>query len=311
MNPKISIVIPNYNHALFLKERLDSVFKQTFQDFEVILLDDASTDNSCNLLKLYAEHPKVSHVIFNSHNSGSTFKQWQKGIKLSKGDYIWIAESDDYCKLNFLEKIMMNLEKGTDMCYCQSYDVNEQGVILKSRLSYTDEFEPNIWKNDFTMKGSLFNSNYLLVKNVIPNASAIVFKKRLVKKYFFDSTLVNMKMCGDWLFWMRLCDGNSIGFISDQLNYFRNHKNISRVHDTINKKKLRLEEEGQIRREAYLKWNFINNKKDRLLYRKWYDLHNLLDVFSSHFYVMNLPQASRKKFILDFLKLKVKKKQVP
>ena len=65
MNPLVSIIIPNYNHALYLKERLDSIFNQTFQDFEVILLDDCSTDTSREVLAEYAKKDKVSHCIFN------------------------------------------------------------------------------------------------------------------------------------------------------------------------------------------------------------------------------------------------------
>ena len=105
MFPLVSIIVPNYNHATYLRERLDSIFSQTFQDFEVILLDDSSSDLSQMVLEEYAKHPKVSHFIINEKNSGSPFKQWKKGINLSQGEYIWIAESDDYCKPDFLEKI--------------------------------------------------------------------------------------------------------------------------------------------------------------------------------------------------------------
>ncbi|MCW8968588.1 MAG: glycosyltransferase, partial [Flavobacteriales bacterium] len=75
MNPLISIIIPNYNHALFLKKRLESVYNQTYPHFEVILLDDASTDNSIEILNTYKSHPKTAHLIVNTQNSGSPFKQ--------------------------------------------------------------------------------------------------------------------------------------------------------------------------------------------------------------------------------------------
>ena len=109
MHLLVSIIVPNYNHALYLRERLDSIFSQTFQDFEVILLDDNSSDSSIEVLKEYAAHPKVSHFIVNATNSGSPFIQWEKGLSLSKGKYIWIAESDDSCEITFLEKLLINL----------------------------------------------------------------------------------------------------------------------------------------------------------------------------------------------------------
>ena len=68
--PLVSIIVPNYSHALFLPQRLDTVFNQSSQDFEVILLDDCSTDNSVDLLNIYASNSKVSHFIINKENSG-------------------------------------------------------------------------------------------------------------------------------------------------------------------------------------------------------------------------------------------------
>lgn len=63
-HPKVSIIIPNYNHAKYLPQRLESVYNQTYQDFEVILLDDCSNDASVTILNTYAKHPKTSHVFF-------------------------------------------------------------------------------------------------------------------------------------------------------------------------------------------------------------------------------------------------------
>src|SRR5690606_7012874 len=140
--PKVSIIIPNYNHKPFLQQRLDTVFNQTFQNFEVILLDDASADGSQDLLKSYKNHPKVAHIILNETNSGSPFKQWQKGIELAQGEYIWIAESDDYCELDFLEELLKNCS--ANLVYAQSQDVDADGRVFANRLNYTSCFSPNI-----------------------------------------------------------------------------------------------------------------------------------------------------------------------
>ncbi|MEG2479884.1 MAG: glycosyltransferase family 2 protein, partial [Mucinivorans sp.] len=92
--PKVSIIVPSYNHAPYLKERLDSILGQTFRDFELIILDDSSTDNSQQIIEQYSSEPRVSHVVYNKINSGNTFVQWQKGVDLAQGEWIWIAESD-------------------------------------------------------------------------------------------------------------------------------------------------------------------------------------------------------------------------
>src|SRR5215472_4105163 len=107
--PKVSVIIPNYNHARYLQQRIDTVLGQTFQDFEVILLDDCSTDESRSIISEYAKDPRV-RTEFNEVNSGSTFKQWNKGVRLARGEYVWIAESDDYADKRFLEKLVYRLD---------------------------------------------------------------------------------------------------------------------------------------------------------------------------------------------------------
>lgn len=306
MDPKVTIIVPNYNHAVFLQQRLDSVFNQTFLDFEVILLDDASTDGSKDLLQQYENHPKVSQIICNDTNSGSPFKQWQKGIALAKGDYIWIAESDDYCELTFLEHIIDSLKKGEDICYVQTCDVDEAGGNPKNRLFYTEEFKPNIWENDFSISGQKFNRKYLLIMNVIPNASAVVFKKDIVKDNFFDKSLLDMKMCGDWLFWLRLCNGNTIAFMSKPLNYFRTHRNISRAHNTLERRKLRLLEEAVLRNIIDKEQGLHSKVREGLLYKKWFGLHNVLDGFTQGFYQVMIGQTLKKTLFLNFIKYKFK-----
>lgn len=100
--PLVSVIVPNYNHAPYLKERLDSIYQQTYQNIEVILLDDFSSDNSVEVLKQYArKYPHNTRLIVNEENSGKVFRQWNKGLSLAKGELIWIAESDDYCDVNF------------------------------------------------------------------------------------------------------------------------------------------------------------------------------------------------------------------
>ena len=101
---KVSIIVPNYNHAEYLEERLNSIYSQTYTNYEVILLDDCSTDASRDILLRYQKmFPEKTRIIFNDVNSGRPFWQWLKGIEAAKGDLIWIAESDDYCDADFLE----------------------------------------------------------------------------------------------------------------------------------------------------------------------------------------------------------------
>jgi glycosyltransferase involved in cell wall biosynthesis len=107
--PKVSIIVPNYNHAKFLPQRMDSVLGQTFQDFRLILLDNCSTDDSRSILDEYRGDPRI-RVVFNERNSANTFKQWNKGIRLARGEYVWIATSDDCAEGRLLERLVEILE---------------------------------------------------------------------------------------------------------------------------------------------------------------------------------------------------------
>lgn len=71
--PLVSVIIPNYNHARFLDERIQSVINQTYQNFELIILDDNSTDNSVEVMNQYKDDPHVSQIVVNEVNSGSTY----------------------------------------------------------------------------------------------------------------------------------------------------------------------------------------------------------------------------------------------
>ncbi|TCK68818.1 glycosyltransferase involved in cell wall biosynthesis [Winogradskyella wandonensis] len=305
MRPVVSIIIPNYNHKPFLQQRLDTVFSQTYQDFEVILLDDASTDGSETLLNSYKNHPKVSHVIINKENSGSPFKQWEKGLKLAQGDFVWIAESDDYCELDFLEHMIGFMSRNTSigLLYCQTTDVDKDGIMLQNRINYTSTFKPNLWKDDFSIEGLEFVSKYLSVKNVIPNASAVVFRKKYMQATIFSEDLLNMRMCGDWFFWTQLALNTNVGFLAKSMNYFRNHESISRNHLDLKTKKERLLEEGII--QYYIKKEGLNNHVAEIeLYKKWFVLHSFFLIFNPAFYNIKFSETSTFSFLKHYFKFK-------
>ena len=209
----ISVIIPNYNHYLYLNQRIDSVLNQTYQDFELILMDDCSTDNSRDIIEQYRNHPKISHIIYNKKNSGSTFKQWEKGIRLAKGEYIWIAESDDWADKEFLEKLIKNTDNNTSISFCQS-----------KRVWSSDEVSSLTPKNThIKYVGSDFIKQKMVYYNTIENASMAIFAKDKVDLSWFEP-IGKMKYCGDWLFWIKLLEKGNIVEYSDVLNYFRQHE---------------------------------------------------------------------------------------
>ena len=130
---KVSIILPNYNYERFLPERIESILNQAYKDFELIVLDDFSPDGSVELIKSYLRKDNRIKFIGNKENSGNPFLQWQKGIKESKGEYIWIAEADDFADM------FDDLKEGlvTPYTYYLKYHDQRQDLINPFELYWT------------------------------------------------------------------------------------------------------------------------------------------------------------------------------
>ena len=255
MTALISIIVPNFNHALYLPDRLNSIFNQTYQNFEVIILDDASQDNSLDLLKAYKNHPKVSHYIVNKENTGSPFKQWKKGLELAKGDFIWIAESDDFCSLDFLETQVEMLKKA------------EVTVALTKIFS-----NKAVGK---TVAHPVFNKNKLYADILycpILNVSSVLFKSSLIKN-LSASTFANYRIIGDIVFYFEFFKGTRIHYNNLTINYFR--RDVSGVSDLDNRSfnylKTYFNEHCRFIRYAQKEDSSINNEVVSLYIKKFYN----------------------------------------
>ena len=218
--PEVSVIIPNYNHARFLRRRLDSVFQQTFLDFEVILLDDCSSDNSREILAAYSMDSRVTQYLCNQQNGGSPFAQWERGIKLARGKWIWIAESDDESDPLFLESLVCLAERyeNTGIAFCRSHwiDLNsEKGDDL------------SLYHKDFFKTGKEEICFELWKHCTIPNVSSALIRRDVAVKSI--TNLGKFKGCGDWLFYMRVLRTTNLVYTNEKLNYFRwYHQNTSK-----------------------------------------------------------------------------------
>lgn len=211
----VSIIMPNYRHAAYLRQRLDSIFAQDYPNFEVILLDDASTDNSDAILQEYASRKQVKAYIRNEHNSGNTFLQWKKGFDCASGEYIWIAESDDVAAPNLLSTLVSKLNEGANLAFCASEWIDSNGTPI-ARCSSRP------WNHDFRMDGLTFAKTYLLGYNYICNASAVVWRKRALANV--TDTHLSFRASGDRLFWIELAMQGDVSYVAEKMNCFRQHQ---------------------------------------------------------------------------------------
>lgn len=277
--PLVSIVIPNFNYANFLKRRLDSILNQTISDSEIIFLDDASIDDSVELVKKKYKNV-ITKLDINPVNSGSPFVQWNKGVRQSSGKYVWIAEADDTCAPTFLEKAIAVLESNPSvgLVYCHTLPIDVHDLVLDENyfLWYVSDLDPFRWKNNFQNSGVEEIRDYLSRKNTITNVSGVVFRREAyIKAGYAPET---MRMCGDWMFYCHVLSHFDIAYISEPLNFHRQHPAKQTLNSVLNLTYFRefLEVQEYLLKEFSLSsrqraqafWRFIG-EWDRLVYSNY------------------------------------------
>jgi len=225
--PLVSVIVPNFNHAAYLPERLESIARQTLSNFEIILMDDFSTDESLEVLRAFAAREPRARLVLNSENSGSTFKQWRKGFAEAKGKYIWIAESDDFAEPTLLETLVGRLESNPAAALAACCPCSIEGEIEHGPpRQWYNELLGIKWESDYTANGLQEIREVLSRRNSILNASGVVFRN-----FSGISDLVeqDMRLCADWLFWVRLLRNGDFEYSHRMLNKWRINSSNART----------------------------------------------------------------------------------
>jgi glycosyltransferase involved in cell wall biosynthesis len=205
--PAISIILPVYNGAKYLREAISSLIAQTFQDFELIIINDGSTDISEEVV-LSCTDSRIIYLI-NERNKGLVYTL-NRGIELAKGKYIARMDADDICVAVRLEKQFIWLEKNaaTSVVGCHISFINDDGKV-------TGE-----WKED--MK----TVNYREIRQEMAWANcvahpAVMFRAEVIKSYKYNDEQKNTE---DYDLWLRLiADGLIIEKIPEKLLLYRVH----------------------------------------------------------------------------------------
>jgi glycosyltransferase involved in cell wall biosynthesis len=222
--PRVSVVVPNYNYARYLDERFRSILDQSYTDYELIFLDDASQDDSVTLARQkYGD--RISRFEANTVNSGNPFTQWNRGVRLARGEFVWIAEADDLCSAAYLERTVHALEQSprTGLAYCHTLPVDEAGRVIDAGYYqwYVGELDPTRWRSDFSNNGREEVRCYLSRKNTITNVSGVVFRREAYVAAGYAPE--HMRMCGDWLMYCRVLHDWDVAYIAEPLNCHRQH----------------------------------------------------------------------------------------
>ena len=233
---KISVVVPNYNYSNYLYQRVYSILNQNYKIHELIILDDASKDNSLFYIKQIEQ--KISEfvnvkVVVNDINSGNAFSQWQKGMNLASGDYVWVAEADDYAKKNFLNEVVSPLKENNNIVisYADTGFIDSNGYITKNSLvDQIDILKTNHWIASYVNKGISEINCYSYLNCTIPNVSGTIIKKGNYDEIFEEAKKFHQS--GDWFTYLNILNLGDISFINKTLNYYRVHgNNISQTFD--------------------------------------------------------------------------------
>ncbi|WP_296742909.1 glycoside hydrolase family 99-like domain-containing protein [Mesorhizobium sp.] len=225
---RVSVMVPNYNYAHHLAERLNSIAGQTYPIYELIVLDDGSTDGSVEAVQTFlAQNPSLdSELVVNDHNSGSVFRQWAKGIERCRGDVVWIAEADDFAAPDFLHELTPAFDDpSVVVAFSQSRQVDGKGdVLAEDYIGYTSDISDK-WSSDYVRDGAEEISDAMAVKNTIPNVSAALFRRSAIASAVtgLGEELFDYHVAGDWLVYLRVLLQGKIKFSAKRLNSHRRH----------------------------------------------------------------------------------------
>jgi GT2 family glycosyltransferase len=225
--PRVSVVVPNYNYARYLPQRLASIFAQDVQPFEVIVLDDGSTDDSLAVLAELSRRYPI-RIVAGEANSGSVFRQWQRGVREARGDLVWIAEADDLCEPNFLSSLLPAFRHpDVVMAYAQSRQIDPKGATLEpDYLDYVADFDASRWQAPYVASLEQELRHGLAVKNTIPNVSAVLFRRAAlatVLEQHLDE-IAAFRVAGDWQAYVRVLELGHLAFEPAALNLHRRHR---------------------------------------------------------------------------------------
>ena len=226
---RVSVVVPSYDYAEYLAGRLESIYAQTVTPYEVIVLDDASTDGSLALLeRLRSERGWDLRIVPNGMNSGSVIRQWQRGVEMARGDLVWIAEADDLADPGFLAALVGHFDDdAVVMAYSQSRSIDAEGTIITGDyLADLASIDPVRWTRSWVRPGSEELAESLAIRNTIANVSATLMDREALRAALDDlgDEIGDYRAAGDYAVYARLLTRGLLAFEAGPLNSHRLHE---------------------------------------------------------------------------------------
>lgn len=210
LNPLVSVIMPSYNCAIYLKDSISSVLNQVYTNWELIIADNCSTDNSREIINRYCASDSRIKFIGCEYNSGSPARPRNIGINNAKGKYVCFLDADDLWMEDKLQKQIEYLEAHNDvfMLYGR-YKILKNGTILKN----------NIKPDSRGMKAGRIFHDLFLSDNFIPCVT-VMFRNQYDENYLFDEDPRSME---DFDLWLRISKKEKVAFLDEPLAIYRLH----------------------------------------------------------------------------------------
>ena len=221
----VSIVVASYNHAGYLQRRMDSLLRQTYQNIEIIVIDDCSTDSSMEVLRGYEAHPKV--CIIAREENGGWVEVSNQGIALSSGEHVLFGNCDDECEPTMIEQLVkgMNSQPTAGIVFCRSQMIDSQSQVLSDDFTIREKGFRSRCAMDTLLSGAEA-TRFLLHSCVIPNLSAALFRRDCFSRV--GELSHDYRVCCDWDLFLRVAAEYDIAYIAKPLNRFRQHQSTIR-----------------------------------------------------------------------------------
>jgi glycosyltransferase involved in cell wall biosynthesis len=247
--PKVSIIIPTYNREEYIVDAIESLLSQTFRDFEIIVIDDGSTDNTKQVLSKYGDKIRYIYQV-NSERAVAR----NKGIEASKGEYIAFLDSDDLCMSNRLVEQVNVLDSKPDV-----------GLVYANAI-YVD-YAKNIVidKTAYIQRPSGFIFRYIvLAKDIFSPSQVLVRRSCFNKVGYFDHSTIPAE---DWDMWLRIAKVYKVEHIPRPLVKYRLHsrESIGRQAESTLKAKLKVSQKHLSRELIPV---LLDNSKELYLIRE-------------------------------------------
>lgn len=222
--PEVTVIIPSFNYRDYIEQALESVFNQTFKNYEVIVVDDGSEDGSYEFLKTqYAAQGRIKLICHENHRNLGLGKSLELGLSEATGNWVAILECDDIWEPNCLERRVAAVQKSASILFCS----NKIRILRMDEASgWLDDYVYRVQsKLSLRQKGKTTRGfkvgNEIYYENLFPTFSCMFFKKDALKKLNFNSPVISWL---DWYLYIQLAKAGDCCFLDEPLTLWRIHK---------------------------------------------------------------------------------------